>query len=88
MKYTRKKWCSWSDFVIPMHESTKELHRRQQSSLLQREPGYAEMIEKISSARSARSRSGRANGSPCWQRKAATGRDVTNVRFEIFILAQ
>jgi hypothetical protein len=29
-------------FVIPMHESTKELHRPQQSSLLQREPSYAE----------------------------------------------
>jgi hypothetical protein len=28
--------------VIPMHESTKELHRPQQSSLLQREPSYAE----------------------------------------------
>src|SRR5258708_17841169 len=36
MNYTRKKWCSWSAFVIPMHESTKELHRRQQASLLQR----------------------------------------------------
>src|SRR5258708_27838413 len=36
MNYTRKKWCSWSAFVIPRHESTKELHRRQQSSLLQR----------------------------------------------------
>jgi len=40
--YNRKKWCSWSAFVIPMHESTKELHRPQQSSLLQREPSYAE----------------------------------------------
>ncbi len=37
-----QKWCSWSASVIPMHESTKELHRRQQSSLLQREPSYAE----------------------------------------------
>jgi hypothetical protein len=35
-------WCSWSAFVIPMHESTKKLHRPQQSSLLQREPSYAE----------------------------------------------
>jgi hypothetical protein len=32
-----QKWCSWSTFVIPMHESTKELHRPQQSSLLQRD---------------------------------------------------
>ena len=42
MNYTRKRWCSWSVFVIPVHESTKELHRPQQSSLLQREPSYAE----------------------------------------------
>src|SRR5258707_11880903 len=42
MNYTRKKWCSWSAFMIPMHERTNELHRPQQSSLLQREPSYAE----------------------------------------------
>jgi hypothetical protein len=29
-------------FRHPMHESTKELHRPQQSSLLEREPNYAE----------------------------------------------
>jgi hypothetical protein len=40
MNYTRKKWCSWSAFVIPMHESTKELHW--QSSLLHREQSHAE----------------------------------------------
>jgi hypothetical protein len=29
MNYTRKNWCSWWVFVIPLHESTMELHRSQ-----------------------------------------------------------
>ena len=29
MSFTRKNCCSWWVFVIPMHESTKELHRSQ-----------------------------------------------------------
>jgi hypothetical protein len=50
MNYTRKSWCSWSAFVIPMPESTGKLRWSKRSSLLRREPFMLNDRENILSA--------------------------------------
>jgi len=50
MEYIRKNCRSWLAFVIPMPESTKQLDRSQQRSLLPRD---ADAINRTRSARSS-----------------------------------